>query len=71
MYTSEELKKKIKEKAREQGMNVKQLAKEAGLSINYVYNINGEQGATCFGLAKIADVLECSINELLGRNCAK
>lgn len=67
MYTSEKLKAKIKEKAKERGLNVKQLAKEAGLSINYVYNINGEQGATCFGLAKIADVLECTTDELLGR----
>lgn len=67
MYTSEELKAKIKEKAKEKGLNVKQLAREAGLSINYVYNINGEQGATCFGLAKIADVLECTTDELLGR----
>lgn len=68
MYTSEELKKRIKERADEKNIGLKQLALNVGLSINALYNIKGEQGITCFNLAKLADELDCSTDYLLGRS---
>ena len=71
MKNAQELQKEIKIKAKEKGMNVKQLATASGLGVNAIYQITDRQGISCFSLAKIADVLECSMDELLGRNCAK
>lgn len=67
MYNAEELKEILKQKAKEKGMNVKQLSKASGLGINAIYQITDRQGISCFNLAKIADTLGCSTDELLGR----
>lgn len=67
MNNAQQLQKTIKEKAKGKGMNVKELALASGLGINAIYQITDRQGMSCFNLAKIADVLECSTDELLGR----
>lgn len=67
MNKAEQLKQRIKEKGQQQGMNIRQIATEAGLGVNAVYQITDKQGISCFNLAKIADVLNCTTDELLGR----
>lgn len=67
MNNAQQLIETIKEKGREQGMNVKQIALASGLGINAIYQITDKQGISCFNLAKIADTLNCSMDELLGR----
>lgn len=67
MYTAEELTNNIKIIAEREGYNLKKLAIDSGMSINALYQIRGEQGLSCFNLAKIADTLGCTTDELLGR----
>lgn len=67
MHNAQELQNTIKAKAKEQGMNVKQVAIASGLGVNAIYQITDKQGISCFNLAKIADTLGCTTDELLGR----
>lgn len=61
----------VKERAEQKGYSLKSLCVECGIGINTFYNIKDNKGISCFSLEKVADVLECSMDELLGRNCAK
>lgn len=67
MYETKNLIENIRTRAKKQGYSLKSVAEASGLSQNILYNIKGEQGISCFNLAKIADTLECSTDELLGR----
>ena len=67
MNNAQQLIEIIKEKGKAQGMNVKQVALASGLGINAIYQITDKQGISCFNLAKIADTLGCTTDELLGR----
>ncbi|MBQ2846044.1 MAG: helix-turn-helix transcriptional regulator [Firmicutes bacterium] len=68
MSNAEILVMNIQNKAKEKGMNVKELAVKCGLGVNAIYQISGKQGFSCFSLAKIADELDCSTDYLLGRS---
>lgn len=67
MYNAETLLLNIKNKAKENNMNIKEVALKSGMSINALYNIKGKKGITCFNLARVADTLKCTTDELLGR----
>lgn len=67
MNNAQELQNAIKIRAKEKGMNIKELAIESGLGVNAIYQITDRQGMSCFNLAKIADTLGCTTDELLGR----
>lgn len=68
MSNAEILVMNIQNKAKEKGINVKELALRCGLGVNAIYQITGKQGFSCFSLAKIADELDCSTDYLLGRS---
>lgn len=57
----------VKERAEQKGYSLKTLCAECGIAINTFYNIKDNKGISCFSLAKVADVLECTTDELLGR----
>lgn len=67
MTKAEILKRNIKEKGKEHGMNIREIAIASGLGVNAIYQITDKQGISCFNLAKIADTLGCTTDELLGR----
>lgn len=67
MYSNEILVKNIKEKAREQGRTVKSILQECNINICYISQLKGEQGISGAYLYRIADALNCTTDELLGR----
>lgn len=67
MYTADVLSSKIKSRAKEQGIKLKDMLVELDLNINTVSQISDKKGLSCFPLAKIADYLDCSVDYLLGR----
>lgn len=67
VYDSQSLVARIKARAAEQNVLVKKLLGDCGLNINYLSQVTDKKGMSCFGLAKIADYLDCSVDYLLGR----
>lgn len=67
MYTSQELSTKIKEVARENNVSIGEMLKCCGLSVNTLANMNNGRSIAFDSLAKIADYLNTSIDELVGR----
>lgn len=68
MYNSEKLAKRIKERAKEEEITIKELLEECDLGKNTISDLNHGKSIAFDSLAKIADVLECSVDFLLGRN---
>ncbi len=68
MYTSNKLAIKIKERAKEQEISIKELLEECDLNKNAINELSKGKAIAFDSLAKIADVLECSVDFLLGRN---
>lgn len=66
MYQSADVAEKIKLTAKEKGITVKQLLSDAGLGFNTMSNMKGSM-PKADNLAKIADILGCSVDYLLGR----
>lgn len=61
-----EIAERIKTNAKEKGFSIKQLQLEIGVGPNYIYQMQNGREPSISVVAKIADVLGCSINYLLG-----
>ncbi len=70
MYTSDNLAKAIKKQAQCQGISIKELLEECDLGSNTMSALYHGKAMAFDSLAKIADVLECSVDLLLGRTTA-
>lgn len=66
MYNPDKLAENIRKRAKEQGITLQQLLTACDLGINAISQ-TGKRGLSAFSLAKIADVLQCSTDYLLGR----
>jgi DNA-binding Xre family transcriptional regulator len=64
IYTAEHIFDKISKRASEKGISINSLEKQAGISIGSVYKWN-TVSPTIRNLSKVAEVLECTIDELL------
>lgn len=64
IYTTEHIFDKISKRASEKGISINSLEKQAGISIGSVYKWN-TVSPTIRNLSKVAEVLECTIDELL------
>lgn len=67
MYNAQELTKRIKSRAKQQNILIKDLLLACDLNINAISQISDKKGLSCFPLARIADHLDCSVDYLLGR----
>lgn len=67
MYVAETIKTRIKMACKSNGISMKDMLSECGLGVNAVSQINDVGGMYSFTLARIADVLDCSVDYLLGR----
>lgn len=67
MYNAELLKTRIKLLCKDRGLALKDVLAACDLSINVVSRINDAGGMYSFSLARIADVLDVSVDYLLGR----
>lgn len=67
MYNSQDLVSKIKKRAKEKNILIRDMLSACGLSINAISQISDKKGLSCFSLARIADYLDCSVDYLLGR----
>lgn len=56
---------RISEKAKEKGLSINQLEEKAGLSKGSTYKWNNVSPSVK-NLKKVADVLECTVNDLIG-----
>ena len=66
MYHSADVAERIKLAAKERKITVKQLLLDAGMGFNAMSNMKTSM-PKADNLAKIADVLDCSVDYLLGR----
>lgn len=64
------MKLQIKEVATRKGMTIEELAEKYGLSVNSLYNWNSRENAnpSIEHVVKIANALDCSVDELVGRS---
>lgn len=67
MYDSQEIAKRIKARAKQQGKTSKEMLSDCHLGINTIGNINRGKDILTLNFAKIADYLDCSVDYLLGR----
>lgn len=67
MYNSQSTAQRIKEQAKLQNKQIKNMLSECGLGINALSQFAKGQHLSSFSLAKIADYLNCSVDYLLGR----
>lgn len=67
MYNSQNLVSRIKKKAKEKNILIRDMLTACDLSINAISQISDKKGLSCFSLARIADYLDCSVDYLLGR----
>lgn len=58
---------KIKDTAKENGITIKNMLVDCGLSINTLNQMTDKKGISCFSLNRIADYLGVSVDYLLGR----
>jgi len=65
MYNVQMLSERIKERAKNKGIKLKEMLPKCDLNVNFVSQISDRTGA--IALAKIADYLDCSVDYLLGR----
>jgi len=66
-YLAQTTKERIKQLCKTKKVNMEDVAKQCSLGINSIRQINDKKGMASFSLAKIADVLNCSVDYLLGR----
>jgi transcriptional regulator with XRE-family HTH domain len=67
VYNSQSTAQRIKEQAKLQNKQIKNMLSECGLGINALSQFAKGQHLSSFSLAKIADYLNCSVDYLLGR----
>ena len=67
MYSSVDVSLRIKQRAKEKQIKIRDLLDTCNLSINAISQTAGKKGMSSFSLAKIADELDCSVDYLLGR----
>ena len=67
MYNAQMLTVRIKSRAKQKNILIRDMLKECDLSINAISQISDKKGLSCFPLARIADYLDCSVDYLLGR----
>lgn len=67
MYDAQTLIDKIKRRAKNKNILIRDMLADCGLSINAISQITDKKGMSCFSLARIADYLDCSVDYLLGR----
>ncbi len=67
MYDAQSLAQRIKSRAKEQDVLLRDMLVACDLSINAISQISDKKGLSSFSLAKIADYLDCSVDYLLGR----
>lgn len=67
MYNSQNLVYRIKKKAKEKNILIRDMLTACNLSINAISQISDKKGLSCFSLARIADYLDCSVDYLMGR----
>lgn len=67
MYNNQEIALRIKETARTKKLSIKQLLDECGLNINYISQFANGKDMTAGNLYNIANLLDVSVDYLLGR----
>lgn len=67
MYNAQILAQRIKARAKEKDVLIRDMLSMCGLSINAISQITDKRGLSSFSLAHIADYLDCSVDYLLGR----
>lgn len=67
MYNSQNLVQRIKNRAKERDVLIRDMLTDCGLNINAISQISDKKGLSSFSLARIADYLDCSVDYLLGR----
>lgn len=67
MYNAQELANRIKNRAKQNNVLIRDMLSACDLSINAISQITDKKGLSCFSLARIADYLNCSVDYLLGR----
>lgn len=67
MYNSQNLVQRIKNRAKECDVLIRDMLTDCGLNINAISQISDKKGLSSFSLARIADYLDCSVDYLLGR----
>ena len=67
MYNSDNINKRIKELCKIHNINQKDLLNKCGLNKDALNTMTDKKGISCFSLCKIAEVLNVSVDYLLGR----
>lgn len=67
MYVSYKIAERIKDLATNKGLQIKDILEECQLSKNQLSSLYNGNAIKAESLAKIADVLECSLDYLMGR----
>ena len=67
MYTAQKTISRVQAEIKNKGYTQKAVLLECGLSENSLKQMKDKQGIASFNLAKIADILDCSVDYLLGR----
>ena len=67
MYLAQVTVDRIQSLIKSKGLVQKEVLKESGLSENALKQMTDKKGMSSFSLGKIADILECSVDYLLGR----
>lgn len=67
MSNAQYLTTRIKDTAKGNGITIKNMLVDCGLSINTLNQMTDKKGISCFSLNKIADYLGVSVDYLLGR----
>lgn len=67
MYTAQELSFRIKMRAKQKNLLIGDILNACELNINTLSQMKDKKGLSSFSLARIADMLDCSVDYLLGR----
>ena len=67
MYNSQDISKRIKERAQQQGIALGQMLSSCELGINTISKMAKGTDILTQNFARIADYLDCSVDYLLGR----
>lgn len=67
MYDTQEIARRIKQRAKQLNQPLKEVLPDCGLNINAVSDLAKGSKMYCVSLALIADRLDCSVDWLLGR----
>lgn len=67
MYITQDIAFRIKLRAKEQKITIKNLLSACEMNINAISEFSKGKQLSCISLARIADCLDCSVDYLLGR----